>query len=193
MQSTTAITPLYGLVLAGGHSTRMGRDKGEIAYHGTRQRSHLFALLSQCCEQVYISCREEQQGSLGPNEPFILDQYSAEGPLKGILSAHEAHPKVAWLVVAVDLPNVIPETLSRLVQSRDSEKWTTAYVTRLRQHPEPLLAIWEVAALEAAKQEAVSGNFGPVRMLRKWDIREVYPQSDGELLNVNRPEDLGKV
>ncbi|MEJ2005277.1 MAG: NTP transferase domain-containing protein, partial [Cyclobacteriaceae bacterium] len=46
-----------GLVLAGGQSVRMGRDKGSIDYHGMPQREYAAGLLSKVCKEVLISAR----------------------------------------------------------------------------------------------------------------------------------------
>ena len=52
--------PLYGLVLAGGRSTRMGQDKSLISYHGKAQREYMADLLGQWCSRTFISCRGDQ-------------------------------------------------------------------------------------------------------------------------------------
>ena len=98
------IPQLYGLVLAGGKSTRMGSDKGLIQYHDRPQQEYLYHLLEQVCSKVYLSIRNEQQASVSNEFNVIADQNEYHGPFNGILSAHKAHPNVAWLVLACDLP-----------------------------------------------------------------------------------------
>src|SRR4051812_47661865 len=53
--------PLNGLVLAGGKSERMGRDKTRINWHGKEQCYYISDLLKPFCSEVFISCRHEQQ------------------------------------------------------------------------------------------------------------------------------------
>ncbi|NNE77041.1 MAG: NTP transferase domain-containing protein, partial [Pricia sp.] len=48
---------IYGLVLAGGKSSRMGKDKGLIPYHGMPQREYLYHLLGRVCDKTFLSIR----------------------------------------------------------------------------------------------------------------------------------------
>ena len=60
-------TPLKGLVLAGGRSTRMGVSKARINWYGKEQQYYLADLLNSCCEEVFISCCKEQVAAIDPN------------------------------------------------------------------------------------------------------------------------------
>ncbi|MBA7534324.1 hypothetical protein ES705_26570 [subsurface metagenome] len=53
-------TPFFGLVLAGGKSSRMKREKSTINYHGIGQTRHCYELLSRICRKVFIYNRKEQ-------------------------------------------------------------------------------------------------------------------------------------
>ena len=83
-------TDVYGLILAGGKSVRMGTDKGLLDYKGKPQREYLFDLLSKLCEHVFTSCRKEQNvpSSLNP----ITDKFDYTGPINGILSGLQTNP-----------------------------------------------------------------------------------------------------
>ena len=76
---------LYGLVLAGGKSLRMGTDKSLLNYHGKSQREVMFDMLSGYCSVVYLSVNQNQNTYL----PHIIDETEAAGPLGGIVSAFE--------------------------------------------------------------------------------------------------------
>ncbi|MCB1934435.1 MAG: molybdenum cofactor guanylyltransferase, partial [Nitrosomonas sp.] len=98
--------PLYGLILAGGKSTRMGCDKGALVYHnGKDQVRYLYDVLSQFVAQVFVSVRGKQRSQShlqGYN--VIEDVRNIDSPLNGILSAMDRFPEAGWLVVAVDMP-----------------------------------------------------------------------------------------
>src|SRR5207253_1657781 len=78
------VPPLYGLVLSGGQSSRMKKDKGGLNYHGISQREYLYGLLSRHCEKTFISCNEEQTSDIADSLPIIQDGFLNLGPTGGI-------------------------------------------------------------------------------------------------------------
>ena len=76
----TSTAKLFGLVLSGGKSTRMGTDKGLIEYHGLPQREHLYHLLSKVCERTFISLRREQEATTPFGFATIADEDRFRGP-----------------------------------------------------------------------------------------------------------------
>ncbi|NDV42925.1 molybdenum cofactor guanylyltransferase [Flagellimonas sediminis] len=180
---------LYGLVLDGGKSTRMGTDKGEIVYHESPHREYLMKLLRQICDAVFVGTRKGQSfGYWDFQQIEDMDQY--KGPLNGILSAHEKYPNVAWLVLACDLPFVDNHSLQKLVRKRDTDKLATAYAHHNGQVPEPLFAIWEVSGLKAVKAYVdKTQKHSPRDFLMVSDFKLVHPDKDIALFNANSPTD----
>ncbi|MEH6514064.1 molybdenum cofactor guanylyltransferase [Maribacter arcticus] len=186
----TSIAKLYGLVLSGGKSTRMGTDKGLIEYHGVPQREYLYNLLSQVCENTFISLREEQEDELPAAIKTIVDLNEFKGPYNGLLSAHKKYPEVAWLVLACDLPLMDLDALKELISQRDSEKESTAFALKENPLPEPLCAIWEPHALQQSITYLESGNGTcPRKYLINHDTKLVFPKNENVLLNANSNED----
>lgn len=54
----TSNDKIYGLVLAGGKSNRMGKDKSRLHYHGQPHALFLYKLLSKFCEKTFLSVRD---------------------------------------------------------------------------------------------------------------------------------------
>ncbi|MEM9023520.1 MAG: NTP transferase domain-containing protein [Bacteroidota bacterium] len=189
MNRSSEVHALFGLLLIGGKSTRMGRDKSGIAYRGMAHRDYLHALLANFCARVYISCRPEQAHDLLPDQQAIRDVTTIPGPLNGLLSAHSAHPHVAWLVLAVDLPNVTEADLQLLVHQRSPECGVTAYQSALRSAPEPLFAIWEPAAIPTEAMVQASNNFSITHWLMKGSVHTFPPRDEAILWNANTPEE----
>lgn len=177
-------------MLAGGRSTRMGRDKDLIEYHGRPQREHLFDLLAGFCKKVFTSCRNEQHipAQLHP----ICDRYDFGSPLNGILTAFRAHPGHTWLAVAVDMPNVNAATIAFLLKHRDKQKLATCFIATDGK-PEPLLTIWEPECLPSLTDFAHAGKISPREYLLEHDVLLLQPPDPRVLVNVNSPEEMGGI
>lgn len=193
--SNNARSSLYGLILAGGHSTRMETDKSLLDYHGKSQVEHCYDLLSNLCGSVFISNREDQSQLHGhKNFPQIHDIFHNIGPLGGILSAMSAHPNVAWLVLACDLPLVNKKTIELLIRQRDLLKIATAYKsTTDPQLPEPLCAIYEPKAQSQFKKFLDRGIHCPRKVLINSDVHLIVQDQKSALNNVNNRQEYHTV
>lgn len=181
---------VYGLVLIGGRSSRMGTDKSLINYHGINQREHVFKLLEKYCTNVFLSCNKEQSETI--DLPCILDIESNMGPTAGIISAFTKYPNVAWLVVACDMPNIDEKILERLINQRNHNKLATCFFLNF---PEPLCAIWEPAAFKPLKKFIEAERPRPRVFLETHPVH--YIKADDpwgkKLMNVNTPEEKRKI
>ena len=182
---------LNGLVLSGGQSRRMGRDKGAIVYpHALLdQRSRCYRLLQAVCDQVLVSCRREQAGLVPGHLPLIFDAVNCSGPAAGILSAHAFAPGAAWLVMACDFPFVGEQTIRQLVAGRNRAKAATCFLNS-DLVIEPLLTIWEATALRALRRDAEQILVSPRHVLESLDCEQLSMLDSRVLLNVNCPADL---
>ncbi|MEO9513199.1 MAG: molybdenum cofactor guanylyltransferase [Flavobacteriaceae bacterium] len=179
-------TMLYGLVLSGGKSTRMGIDKGTISYHGKPQRERLYDLLQPYCDRVFLSIRPGQEKEISSQYEYITDENRFKGPFNGMLSAHNAYPNVGWLVLACDLPLLNASAIEHLIANRDLDKTATSFAKKGQSLPEPLIAIWEPQALQTSKtylENAISTC--PRKFLINSDTKLVYIQNEMVLFNAN--------
>lgn len=181
---------IYGLVLAGGKSTRMGKDKGLIPYHGMPQREYLYHLLSRVCEETFISIRPDQQSDFEESMAVIVDKDAYKGPYNGLLSAHEKYPEVAWLVLACDLPLIDLAALQELIAGRDPNVNATAFAQKEDPLPEPLCAVWEPRGFAESKTYLQSGQGTcPRKFLINHETKLVFPSNPNVLLNANSEEE----
>ena len=188
------MSKVYGLVLAGGQSRRMGKDKAQLSYHGQPHSHYLYKLLSGICDNVFLSIRDEQKAQYAHDFNLIIDKDEFRGPFNGLLSAHDQFPEVAWLVVACDLPLVDEASLTQLIEQREVNRTATAFATLESGLPEPLIAIWEPGALKAAKSYLIESESScPRKYLINSDTKVIHPNDDKVLLNANVEEDYKKV
>jgi molybdopterin-guanine dinucleotide biosynthesis protein A len=190
----TILPVLNGLVLAGGHSKRMGQDKSVIKWHGKEQRYYMADLLQLVCHEVYISCRGEQQDTIGVGYPALVDTVSGAGPLGGIQSAFKKHNDTAWLVVACDLPLLDLKTLCYLKDNRDAACIATTFESPFDHLPEPLITIWEPSAWPVLFAFLEGGYSCPRKaLLRNMEQVKVLAAPDPRaLMNTNTPGDAEK-
>ena len=182
--------PVYGLILAGGSSSRMRQDKAALQYAGVTQLDRAFELASRHVPKVFISVRASQiTDPARAQKPMIVDSLGGEGPIVGIRSALAAHPNVGWLVLACDLPFLSDAALSQLLRERDPTALATAYRSAHDGLPEPLCAIWEPAAAAALTAYDSGGGSCPRKFLIRHAVSLLEPQDRRALDNVNTPEE----
>jgi molybdenum cofactor guanylyltransferase len=184
--------PLHGLVLAGGRSSRMGRDKAALEYSGRSQLERAFALLDPLVERAFVSVRADQAADpLRSRFPRIVDAAPGiEGPAAGILSALREHPSAAWLVLACDLPFLDAGTLQQLIARRDPTRVATAFRSSHDGLPEPLCAIYEPDARAALEAFVAGGRNCPRKFLTQSNALLLDQPRAEALDNVNTPTEL---
>ncbi len=184
---------VYGLVLAGGESRRMGRDKALLDRGGRSQLAHMVDLLGQFVDRVFVSARPEQADDAERSQyELIIDRYRDLGPVAGILTALREHPEVDWLVVACDLPNIDAETVQNLLAHRDGGQYFTAYESSYDALPEPLCAIYHYGCADIIQAFVDSGIHCPRKILIRSDTHLLQQVNPLSLDNINTPEDLEK-
>lgn len=176
---------MYGLLVLGGQSTRMGRDKAFLDYPVDNETTQplylrLLNLLHQACPAgVYVSHNAAQAERLHagwlpprtvlvPDDPRITSAHIG-GPAAGLLSAHARKPDATFLVLAVDFPLVTLDTLTELAARYTPP--VTCYLHASDAHPEPLLSVWGPKALDELRENAMGEmkKTGPC-----WTARRIW-------------------
>ena len=183
-----SLPPLYGLVLAGGASKRMGRDKAALQYHGRSQLQWACELLSRHCERTFVSVRQGQDPGTA-DYPAIADLRDGIGPMAGIAAAQAAHPQAAWLVLACDLPFLTDTTLAALTSNRSSQP-ATAFRSSHDGLPEPLCAVYEPSTRDGLLASIDRGRHCPRKFLIESGIQLLEQPDPAALDNINTPEDF---
>jgi len=186
---------LYGLVLVGGKSERMNKDKSQLNYHGQPQAQYCYRLLSQFCDKVYLSNRKSQAGFAGHKgllQIHDLKKYADIGPLAGILSAMHKYTNVPWLILGCDLPFVTTRVLANLLQKRDPTRIATAYRSVHDHLPEPLCAIYEPKGRRRFENFLKQGIMCPRKILINSDTKLLRPVDKRSLENINNPQEYKK-
>jgi len=197
------LSGMNGLVLAGGHSRRMGQPKSLLDYHGKPQYQQVAEFLSGFCEQVFISCRAEQQSLFEGVETILdSDSYGDIGPLNGVLTAFSLQLSEssklsesslsAWLVVGCDYPLLEKSDLEQLVRARNPARVATVFTNPETSFLEPLIGIYEAKAGPLLLEWFQQGNESLRRFLELQEINQVIPEHPECLKSVDTPEDFMK-
>ena len=181
-----AQAPLYGLVLAGGRSSRMGMDKAQICYHDLPQWKYTLDLLTPLVGRSFLSIRPDQKTQYAGKAELLTDQFPNCGPMGGLLTAQQAFPQISWLIFGCDLPLLTLNSLKLLVEGRKPHLQGGCLSNGTY---EPMVSIWEPSThtflLHAHKQ----GAFSLRRIMQQLDFAKTPPQDPKELANINSPQD----
>ncbi|MEJ0005747.1 MAG: NTP transferase domain-containing protein [Steroidobacteraceae bacterium] len=188
------VAPLYGLVLAGGQSTRMQRDKATLSYQGQNQLDRAMELLKSRVVQAFVSVRPEQTSDpVRAQYPQVIDSRDGLGPIAGIAAAQVREPQAAWLVLACDLPYLDARSLQFLIDHRDPARTATAFRSgqdgRHKGLPEPLCAIYEPRSAADIRAYLETGKTCPRKFLIRSDALLLDQPDPRALENINTPEE----
>lgn len=187
-----------GVVLAGGLSSRLGREKALLRFYGPDQ-PHLLErtcnLLADVLPECWVSCRP---GSPRPGYACLFDQAEGLGPCGGVhaaLRAAKDKGHAAILVLSCDLPFMDAATLRKLLAARDTAMPSGLLTTFCQQETgliEALVAVYEVAALPLFDAALAKGQRKLSRIISPaQQARILYSRDEARpFFNINYPADL---
>ena len=183
------MTDLIGIVCCGGLSSRMGRDKGLLNYHGKPQRYHLYEMLEVHCEKVFISCSKDQAPWVLPKYDTLVDDelYHGIGPMSAVLTAFDRFPHAAILVVGCDYPFLEEEHIAKLVENRIGLDDAVFYLNADTMIIEPLIAVYENSARAALLKCFEMKNYSLRRFLDDANTCAIVAHDPSFLKSVDDP------
>lgn len=190
-----------GIILAGGYSSRMGKDKALLPLPGDERHtfaSYLASVLAMTCQEVVLVARDVEQAVRYklPGVRVVTDYEPGIGPLMGIYTGlSEIHCSHA-LVAAVDLPFVQASLVSFLLSQALPDALVIPVVGGVAQ---VLLAVYPHMLLPIVKERLQAGrrdprsllDAAPIHYIEEARLREVDPQLRS-FINVNTPEELAR-
>ncbi len=177
-----------GVVLAGGQSRRMGRDKALIQTpRGQTLLAHAFQTLTHTVDgSVWISLPYGSQASTPCELP---DEEPNGGPLAGILRALR-QSTAAWMaVLATDLPGAEPALFAQLCPSRDLGADAVLPVCETSSVRQPLAGLWSHALARPLHEYLMHGGRRVSDFLDHHHTLWVPVRQESWIINVNTPEE----
>jgi molybdopterin-guanine dinucleotide biosynthesis protein A len=153
---------LAGYVMAGGGSTRFGRDKALVHIGGKTMLAHMVELVRGVTKRVKLVGPAEKYAGFGVE--VLRDQWPGEGPLGGIITAlrdriaeegagGDGPPRsnFGWnLIVSCDMPFLTHDWLAYLAE-RAAKSAAQVVLPHSASGPEPLCACWRTDAAQALR------------------------------------------
>ncbi len=183
---------LTGIILAGGKSRRMGKDKGFIKIHDKTFVEHIIEALSPLVHEILIISEDRLYDSL-KSVKRIPDEIKNAGPLAGIYTGL-LHSKTNYsFVLSCDIPLINVETLKKMVSQIKPSK----DVIQLSSNGQlmPLIAIYQKHCLEVCYELLTKGERKVMLLsnVLKSKIIEI-PLIDAKyIVNINTPEELKNI
>jgi len=181
---------LYGLVVSGGKSTRMGRDKSMLVYYKKPQRYHAHELLATVCDRVFISCNREQLPGINKNYTALPDQpaYRQSGPMAALLTAFTQHPGSDLLILGCDYPFVGTNDVRNFYYSIKPDTTAAAFYDYEQHSYEPLLAWYSSKTAPLLMNMYKTRNYSLQNFLQSNNAQKYFPASSRTITSVDTPE-----
>jgi len=187
--------PVTALVLAGGRSARLGRDKAFVAVNGTPMIARVLRAVGPLCEEVLI-LGGDAGGLASLGHKVIPDAEPGAGPLVALRGGLDAMRTDWAFATGVDTPFLNPTLVRYLWKLHEGHDAVVPF-TAADNYPKPLCALYARRCLPAATAALDRGDRQLVRLYR--DVRVLYVPEDNLRLidpdlrsfqNVNTAEDL---
>ena len=194
-----SVAGVSAIVLAGGLSRRLGRDKAIEPFGGEPLISRVIGRLESLTDETVVVVNSDARGHelpLPENAKIAVDIYPDSGSLGGIFTGLTAAANDWGFVVACDMPFLNERLIAHLLTLRQG---SDAVVPMLDGYPEPTHAAYSKACLphiesrlEAGRLK-IAGFFDDVRVKYVQDAEVGRFDADRlSFFNINRPEDLSR-
>lgn len=174
------------VILAGGKSSRMGRDKGLAEFNGKPLVQFAIDACRKLTSEIFISTGDTEYSRFG--FPLITDNFKERGPIGGIEAGLTATKTPGILVCPCDMPGISPNILKLILQKATVKNVVVAASGEGKIFP--VLGYFSKTALPVIQNQIQKGDFKLMALLKELHADTVVVPDEEELLNVNCPEDL---
>ena len=146
---------VVGFILAGGNSTRMGRDKAFVGFDGCTLLARALDLVRSVTSNVCIVGAQEKFSGFAP---VVEDIFRDRGPLGGIHAALRSSVTELNLMLAVDMPFVASAFLQYLISEARTAGGASVIVSQSDDRWQPLCAVYRRSFADAAEKALHAGR-----------------------------------
>lgn len=185
---------LTGIILSGGKSSRMGKEKGLVDFQGKPLISYAINAIKPLVNSIIIGANNELNEYQKLGYKIVEDEVRHIGPLGGILSALRQSDTMYNIILSCDMPFINKEALQFMNQQRND--YDIVVAAHNGNKIEPLCGIYSKNTLPIIENAIENGNyklrdiFGKVSFATV-NINASLPfYSDKLFYNINKPEDI---
>ncbi|MBN2137139.1 MAG: molybdenum cofactor guanylyltransferase [Sedimentisphaerales bacterium] len=188
---TSGMKNATAIVMAGGASSRMGKDKSLLPVNSRPMIEIICDQLRGQFSQVLIGANEpEKLAFLGLE--IVPDRVSGQGPLMGIASSIEASSSDLNFVVACDIPHIDMAVVERLLAEAERDGADVVIPTAGTEKIEPLFAVYRKSILDAANKVLSSGRRKISDIFGLCKVKYVELSDAERLINLNTSAEYEK-
>lgn len=170
------------VILAGGKSSRMGRDKALLPFGGySTLAEYQYRRLSTLFEQVYISSKEDK---FDFEAPLIFDKEKSSSPLLATASIFETI-KDDFFLIAVDMPLLDIESIKKLLKLYREQPESAVYLFESAEGLEPTAAIYRQRCYKTLLEQLRAGRHSMRECIAKEPYHALQIESENAFLNTN--------
>lgn len=185
------------VILAGGRSSRFGRDKLAESVDGRALLLHAIAGAEPFVTQILVVAAPGSSPTLPPSVTLVHDPVAFEGPLAGLLAGLGAATAAVVLVIGGDMPTVVPAVIESMLRELE-ESGADAVVLEVEDRPRPLPLILRRTPALAAADRLFRGGERRLRALPEALALRTIPETtwrtldpDGRTIrDIDTPADL---
>jgi molybdopterin-guanine dinucleotide biosynthesis protein A len=178
--------PATLLVLAGGQSRRMGRDKALLPVAGATLIEYVVDRLAPAFEEVLVSAGSDAHLPSAVRGLVVCDLHPGAGPLAGIEAGLLTSPHELVMVVACDMPWLTTQAGLRIAAASSGYD---AAVPRLGGRPEPACAAYRSSAAATITAALEAGRFSAREVLGDLEVRWLDGEDPDQFASLNSPRD----
>jgi molybdopterin-guanine dinucleotide biosynthesis protein A len=187
---------MTGIILAGGRSSRMGRDKSLLPWNDSDLMHTVIRKVSQVCDDMVLVSNQARNLAIKDIQ-IVQDIIPNMGPLGGIHAGltHARYPLA--FVTACDMPYVVPQAVDFLLHEA-AEDWDVVIPTCGDQY-EPMFCVYRKTCIPAIETLLKQGGRRIVQIFSVLRVKhidvEIFRQFDPKLTiftNINTMEEYEK-
>jgi molybdopterin-guanine dinucleotide biosynthesis protein A len=185
---------ITGIILAGGKSSRMGKDKGYCTIKGKPMVMYAVDLLSQVCDNIIISSNNPDYKQFGYT--VVEDEIKNIGPLGGIYSGLKQSTTQHNFFLSCDMPMVSAELVQYILSSKEG---FDAVIPTWNNFPEPMCAYYNKDIFESLDNFIQKGQYKLQNVVKSLHhkmleiTRDLPFYNDQLFTNVNSEADLNNL